>query len=244
MILLTQAFCGTLGLLGRATILYLLLSANGSAINSTAITQQPPAHSTPTSPIQTSLTIPQGVDPTDETLKGVINDPQISKSSLKEVFDKVSSAVGNLGNLLTPQKPEGVDNGENPDTNSETSETSMVNDDQVPPSNSKTYTQHDLDKLRTHWEEQFKLQKAIDKKILDKEIQNHYLCQIQSLKSEHQEQLATIESEIAAIKIVWSQLMHKKPMMSTPFKCSNRELSCLKGPVKLRLIWLHPHLIH
>ena len=83
---------------------------------------------------------------------------------------------------------------------SEISETSMVNDDQVPPSNSKTYTQHNLYKLRSHWEEQFKLQKAIDKKFLEKEIQNHYLHQIQSLKSEHQEQLATIASEIAAHK--------------------------------------------
>ena len=72
--------------------------SKGSAINSTAITQQPPEHSTPTSPIQNSLTVPQGVDPTDETLKGVINDPQIPKSSLKEAFDKVSSVVGNLGN--------------------------------------------------------------------------------------------------------------------------------------------------
>ena len=41
----------------------------------------------------------------------------------------------------------------------------MVNDDdQGLPSNSKTYTQHDLDKLRTDLEEQFKFQKAIDKK--------------------------------------------------------------------------------
>ena len=53
--------------------------SKGSAINSTAITQQPPAHSTPASPVQNSLPIPQGVDPTDETLKGIINDPQISK---------------------------------------------------------------------------------------------------------------------------------------------------------------------
>ena len=76
----------------------------------------------------------------------------------------------------------------------------MVNDDQVPPSNSKTYTQHDLDKHRTHWKGQFKLQKAIDKKILEKEIQNHYLHQMKSLKSEYQEQLATIASEMAALK--------------------------------------------
>ena len=120
--------------------------------------------------------------------------------ALKEAFDKVSSVVGNLGNLLTPQKPDGAHNGASLDTNSETADTSMVNDDQVPPSNSKTYTQHDLDKLRTHWEEQFKLQRAIDKTILEKEIQNHYLHQIQSVKHEHQEQLATIASEIAAHK--------------------------------------------
>ena len=76
----------------------------------------------------------------------------------------------------------------------------MVNDDQGPPSNSKTYTQHDLDKLRTHLEEQFKFQKVIDKKNLEKEIQNHYLHQIQSFKNEHQEQLATMASEITAFK--------------------------------------------
>ena len=133
-------------------------------------------------------------------IKGVINDPQNPESSLKEAFDKVSSVVGNLGNLLTPENPEGTHNGTSPDTNSETSETSMVNDDQVPSSNSKTYTQHDLHKFRTHWEEQFKLQKAIDKTILEKQIQNHYLHQIQSLKNEHQEQLVTIASEITANK--------------------------------------------
>ena len=43
--------------------------SKGSAINSAAITQQPPEHSTPTSPIQNSLTVTQEVDPTDETLK-------------------------------------------------------------------------------------------------------------------------------------------------------------------------------
>ena len=69
----------------------------------------------------------------------------------------------------------------------------MVNDNQDPPSNSKTYTQHDLDKLRTHLEEQFKFQKAIDKKNLEKEIQNHYLHQ-------HQEQLATMASKITALQ--------------------------------------------
>ena len=73
--------------------------SKGSAINSTAITKQPPEHSTPTSPVQNSLTVPQGVDPTNETLKRVINDPQISKNSLKEVFDNT------LGRTI--QTPEG-----------------------------------------------------------------------------------------------------------------------------------------
>ena len=154
----------------------------------------------PTSPIQNSLTIPQGVDPTDETLKGIMNDPQISKSYLQEVFAKASSAVGTRSNPLTPQKPEDAHNDASLDTNSETSETSMVNDDQVPPSHSKIYTQHDLDKLRTYWEEQSKLQKAIDNKNLEKEIHNHYCHQIQSLKNEHQEQLATLASETTAQK--------------------------------------------
>ena len=164
--------------------------SKGSAINSTAITLQPPQHSTPTSPIQNSLTILQGVDPTDETLQALINDPQIPRSSLKEAFDGASSKVGNV---ITPQKPEGAHNGASLDTSSETSDTSMVNDDQDSPSNPKTYTQHDLDKLRTHLEEQFKFQKAIDKKNLEKEIQNHYLHQ-------HQEQLATMASKITTLQ--------------------------------------------
>ena len=164
--------------------------SKGSAINSTAITQQPPAHSTPTSPIQNSLTIPQGIDPTEPTLKAVINDPQYSESSLKEAFDGASLKVGNV---ITPQKPQGAHNDASLDTSSETSETSMVNDDQGLPSNSKTYTQHDLDKLRTDLEEQFKFQKAIDKKNLEKEIQNNYLHQ-------HQEQLATMASKITALQ--------------------------------------------
>ena len=164
--------------------------SKGSAINSTAITQQPPAHSTPTSPIQNSLTIPQGIDPTEPTLKAVINDPQYSESSLKKAFDGASLKVGNV---ITPQKPQGAHNDASLDTSSETSETSMVNDDQGLPSNSKTYTQHDLDKLRTDLEEQFKFQKAIDKKNLEKEIQNNYLNQ-------HQEQLATMASKITALQ--------------------------------------------
>ena len=76
-----------------------------------------------------------------------INDPQYSETSLKEAFDSASSKVGNV---LTPQKPQGAHNDASLDTSSETSETSMVNDDKVPPPNSKTYSQQDVDQLLEH----------------------------------------------------------------------------------------------
>ena len=142
--------------------------SRGSAINSTAITQQPPAHSTPTSPIQNSLTIPQGIDPTEPTLKAVINDPQYTESSLKVAFD---GATSRLASFITPQKPEGALNDANLDTNSEASETSTVNDDKVPPPNSKTYSQRDVDRLL----EQSRLQDITDKRNLETHISQSIL---------------------------------------------------------------------
>ena len=149
-----------IGLVNRS-VLYSVPPAiiKGSAINSTAITQQPPAHSTPTNAIPNSPTIPQGIDPTEPILKGVINDPQYTGSSLQVVLDGASSKIGNV---ITPQKPEGAHNDENLDTNSETSETPIVNDDKVPPPNSKTYSQKDID----HLLEQSRLQDITDKKNL------------------------------------------------------------------------------
>ena len=66
----------------------------------------------------------------------------------------------------------------------------MVNDNQVPPSHSKTYTQHDLDKPRTYWEEQFKLKKAIDNKNLDVKVTKNQTLGM--LKSCDQDQICTI----------------------------------------------------
>ena len=136
--------------------------SKGSAINSTAIAQQPPQHSPPTSPIQNSLTIPQGVDP-NEILKGLINDPRIPRSSVEGAFGDASSKVGNV---ITPQKPEGAHNDENLDTNSETSETSMVNDNKVPPPNLKTYSQQDVEWLL----EQSRIQNISDRKNFETHI--------------------------------------------------------------------------
>ena len=162
----------------------------GSAINSTAITQQPPAHSTPTSPIQNSLTIPQGVDPNDEILQGLMNDPQIPRSSVEEAFGDASSKIGKV---ITPQKPEGALNDANLETNSDTSETSMVNDDKVLPPNSKTYSQKDVD----HLLEQSRLQDITDKRNLETHIRNQYSSAMENLKMEHQEQIAFMETNTA-----------------------------------------------
>ena len=164
--------------------------SRGSAINSTAITQQPPAHSTPTSPIQNSLTIPQGVDPNDEILQGLMNDPQIPRSSVEEAFGDASSKIGKV---ITPQKPEGALNDANLETNSDTSETSMVNDDKVLPPNSKTYSQKDVDRLL----EQSRLQDITDKRNLETHIRNQYSAAMENLKMEHQEQIASMETNIA-----------------------------------------------
>ena len=164
--------------------------SKGSAINSTAITQQPPQHSTPTSPIQNSLTIPQGVDPNDEILQELINDPQIPRSSKEEAFDGASLKIGNV---ITPPKPQRAHNNENLDTNSETSETSMVNDDKVPPPNSKTYSQQDVEWLL----EQSRIQNISDKEKFEIHIRNQYSSEMEHLKIEHQEQIAFMETNLA-----------------------------------------------
>ena len=195
--------------------------SKGSAINSTAITQQPPAHSTPTSPIQNLLTIPQGIDPTEPILKGVINDPQYTDSSLQEAFDDASSKVGNV---ITPQKPEGAHNDENLDTNSETSETSMVNDDKVPPPNSKTYSQQDVERLL----EQSRIQNISDRKNFETHIRNQYSSEMEHLKIEHQEQIAFMETNIA--KKCRRKFKRFRPLQTTklqnmlsPYNCSNKK---------------------
>ena len=164
--------------------------SRGSAINSTAITQQPPQHSTPTSPIQNSLTIPQGVDPNDEILQGLMNNPRIPRSSVEEAFGDASSKIGKV---ITPQKPEGAHNDASLDTNSETSETSIVHDDKLPPPNSKTYSQKDVD----HLLEQSRLQDITDKRNLETHIHNQYPSAMENLKMEHQEQIASMETNTA-----------------------------------------------
>ena len=59
----------------------------GGVVNSTSITQQPPQHTMPTSPI---LQLPQGIDPNDPTLQWVLSDKKIEKSLLSKIVSSVS----------------------------------------------------------------------------------------------------------------------------------------------------------
>ena len=115
---------------------------------------------------------------------------QIPRSFLKVAFD---GATSRLASFITPQKPEGALNDANLDTNSETSETSIVNDDKLPPPNSKTYSQKDVD----HLLEQSRLQDITDKRNLETHIRNQYSSAMENLKMEHQEQIAFMETNIA-----------------------------------------------
>ena len=136
----------------------------------------------------------------------------------------MDGATSRLASFITPQKPEGALNDENLDTNSETSETSIVNDDKVPPPNSKTYSQKDVDRLL----EQSRLQDITDKRNLETHIRNQYSSAMEHLKMEHQEQIAFMETNIAQkmqkeiqkIQATSDQKLHN---MLSPYNCSNKK---------------------
>ena len=142
----------------------------GGAVNSTAVTQQPPQHTSPTSPIHhESINIPQGIDTSENTvLCEAINDHP-------GLMNKILNSV--VGIFFTPERSDNKSFGNNLETNSVTSEALNSSDSQSPISSSKTskaYTQQDLDKLKAEMEEQFKIQLAIDQKTTRAQIQNYY----------------------------------------------------------------------
>ena len=229
MIPLTQSFCGIPGSQGRATILYLLLLAEGVQLTALQLHNNPHHIQPLLAPFKNSLTIPPGVDPTENTLKGVINDNQIPRSFLKVAFD---GATSRLASFITPQKPESALNDANLDTNSETSETSIVNDDKLPPPNSKTYSQKDVD----HLLEQSRLQDITDKRNLETHIRNQYSSAMENLKMEHQEQIASMETNIAKKlqKENSKDSGHFRPTelysMLSPYNCSNKKFKHYNNP--------------
>ena len=104
----------------------------GGAVNSTAVTQQPPQHTSPTSPIHfESVNIPQGIDTSGNTVVGeAMNDQNPG------LMNKILNSVA--GNFFTPQRSDNKSFGNNLETNSVTSEALNSSDSQSPISSNKT----------------------------------------------------------------------------------------------------------
>ena len=84
--------------------------------NSTAVTQQPPQHTSPTSPIHfESVNIPQGIDTSENTVLGeAMNDHNPG------LMNKILNSVAGI--FFTPQRSDNKSFGNNLETNSVTSE--------------------------------------------------------------------------------------------------------------------------
>ena len=145
----------------------------GGAVNSTAVTQQPPSHTDPTSPIQQ---IPEGIDTSAEPLKTVIDEYQENPGIIIKAMNNAMSY------FTTPVRSDNRNSGTDPDDSNTAS-----------PQNTKTYSQKDVDQLL----ERTKMENITDRRNFETHIQNQYISEIENLKAEHQEQIASIETKIA-----------------------------------------------
>ena len=133
----------------------------GGAVNSTAVTQQPPSHTDPASPIPQ---IPEGIDTSVETLKSVIDEYQENPSIIIKAMNNAMSY------FTTPVR-----------SDNRNSCTDPYGSNTANPQNTKTYSQGDVDKLLEH----SRMQNVTDRRNFE------------ILKTEHQEQIASIETKIA-----------------------------------------------
>ena len=149
----------------------------GGAVNSTAITQQPPSHTDPTSPIQQ---IPEGIDTTGEPLASVINEYKDNPNILMKAVNGVMNGTRSL--FTTPVRSDDKNSGTDPDGINTAS-----------PQNTRTYSQKDVD----HLLEQSRMANKSDRRNFEKHIRSQYSSEIENLKAEHQEHIASIETKIA-----------------------------------------------
>ena len=145
----------------------------GGAVNSTTVTQQPPSHTDPTSPIQQ---IPEGIDTSVEPLKTVIDEYQENPGIIIKAMNNAMSY------FTTPVRSDNRNSGTDPDDSNTAS-----------PQNTKTYSQKDVDQLL----ERTKMENITDRRNFETHIRNQYISEIENLKAEHQEQIASIETKIA-----------------------------------------------
>ena len=164
----------------------------GGVVNSTGITQQPPQHTIPASPIPQ---LPQGIDPNEPILGEVLSDEKIDKSLLGKIVSTFSGGVSTF--MGTPQRNNNS-NSDNSETSSLTSDNSNIVDFQGTSKTNKDlrYTQQDLERIKTEIENQYRIQVAIEKKNFEKEIQNYYHNHFKTIENEHKEKLSTIEAKI------------------------------------------------
>ena len=160
-------------------------------VNSTSITQQPPQHTILASSI---AQLPQGINPNEPTLNGVLSDKKIEKSLFGKivsgVFDSVLTIMG------TPQRSDNLNFG-NSETSSAASDSSNIVDFQTTSKTNKDLKYTQQERIKTDIESQYKIQIAIEKKNFEKEIQNYYHNHLKTIENEHREKLSTIEAKIA-----------------------------------------------
>ena len=98
--------------------------SKGDTANSTAITQQPPPHTTPTSPIQgASGSVPDGANVIEGTLAGLRQDPNIPPGLIYSALSQTAKKFTGITEYFTPTKPDGKDNNHESDAKSEASVT-------------------------------------------------------------------------------------------------------------------------
>ena len=173
------------------------------AVNSTAVTQQPPSHTDPTSPIQQ---LPEGIDISVEPFKSLIDECQDNPSIIIKAMNDAMS------HFTTLVKSDNRNSGTGPDDSNTAS-----------PQNTKTYSQRDVDQLLEH----SRIQIITDRRNFETHIQNQYSSEIENLKTEHQEQIALIETKIAEkCKMKFKRFRplqtNKLQNMLSPYNCSNK----------------------
>ena len=120
----------------------------GGAVTSTAVTQQPPSHTDPTSPIQQ---IPGGIDASGEPLASLIDEYKKNPNIL------IKAMNGAMNLLTTPVRSDNNNSGTDPDDLNTAS-----------PQNTRTYSQKDVDQLLA----QSRVENITDRKNFEKHIQN------------------------------------------------------------------------
>ena len=118
----------------------------GGAVNNTAVTQQPPSHTDPISPIQQ---IPEGIDTSGEPLASLIDEYKEKPNIL------IKAMNGAMSLFTTPVRSGNRNSGTDPDGSNIAS-----------PQNIKTYSQIDVDQLLGQSREENK----IDRRNLETHI--------------------------------------------------------------------------